>query len=364
MIKFINNVAVVFFLFLSPGIFVVANATQLTGSTGVISGTPPAIYNKNNIANRVDFIRSSIVIDDEAELDINDTVDLSWLIKDAEGDVDNNNHTLTTVEWICTDAGNNKHVLTTGVAQYVITPYDKGCTLGVNFTPTTETGAPQESSQISIEDISAYDGSDNIPSGPVNPHLINVTNYIVAPLNPNAAYDVPADVKLRTAFPGAQIQIETDNVIDQVDWETSNEAIASVSNTGLVTIHAKGPFKITARRKEQRTSIIFNPQTFFIFNTVSTLDWNDAKEWCENQGYRLPTDDELSTAANHREVPSDSLWQEWGRSLEDVPHKGGVIWSSVERVAATHAFAYMYLSDGHLSSNASTVTEGVACVVP
>ncbi|GDX04603.1 Ig-like domain-containing protein [Buttiauxella sp. A111] len=359
-IKYLNCQAVAFILFISCGVISKAYATDLTGSAGVVNGTPPVIYNDNNETGKVSFHRVNQTMSVDDELDITDIIKLSWTVADAEGDEE---ASLPTVEWICTDTSNNKRVLATGINQYVIHPGDKGCTVGVNIIPTTITGLPRENIALSIKDISTYDVNDNIPNGPVNPHLLNIISYTIAPSNQSAAYHVPAENKLNTAFSGAQFQLETDNVAEQIDeWTTSNPAIATVSDTGLVTIKAKGAFRITARHNESKGSIIFNPQKFFIFSENTKMNWYDAKKWCENQGYRLPAIDELTTATNTREVPSDSLWQEWGNSLNDVPHAGSVYWSSDEMVAAEDAYAYMYLSDGHRSSNGAETPEGVACI--
>lgn len=338
-----------------------ANATDLTESAGIINGTPPVIYNDANEAGRVSFNRTNVVVDDDDELDISDSVELSWKVTDAEGDQE---ITLPTVEWICTDMNNNKRVLASGVNQYSILPTDKGCTIGVNITPSTITGAPRANDKVSIRDISNYDVNDNIPTGPVNPHVLNITSYVIAPLNSEAAYSVPADKKLQTAFSGAQFQLETDNETDQLEWTTSNSAIAEVSATGLVTIKAKGPFKITARHNEVKASIIFYPQKFFVFSEHTKMNWYDAKQWCENQGYRQPTTDDLSSEQGKREVPSGALWQEWGSSLDDVTHAGTVFWSSEEAIADQDAYYYMYTATGRVTSNTSNNTEGVACIMP
>lgn len=363
-IKFLKSYGVVFILFFSFGLLDIANATDLTGSAGVINGTAPVIYNDNNEAGKVSFNRVNETMGVDDELDITDIIKLSWIVSDAEGDEE---VTLPTVEWICTDAGNNKRVLASGVNQYVIHPDDKGCTVGVNITPTTVTGVPRENVALSIKDISSYDASDNIPTGPVNPHLLNVTSYLIAPSNNSASYYATADATLHTAFPGAQLKLETDNVDDQIDeWTTSNPSIATVSDKGIVTIKAKGAFRITARHNEAKGSIIFNPKKFFIFRdeAAGKLNWYDAKAWCENQGYRMPTRDDLSTGEGDRAVPSDSLWQEWGSSLDDVSHAGTVFWTSEEAIADQDAYYYVYTATGHITSNLAEKTEGVACIMP
>lgn len=360
-LKSVHRLSVMFLLFLSSGIVVKASATDFTHSAGIINGTAPVIYNDKNEAGKVSFKRTNIVVDENDELDISDAVVMSWKVSDAEGDPE---VTLPTVEWICTDKNNNKRVLARGVSQYAIEPEDKGCTLGVNITPTTTTGLPNKNETLSIEDISAYDTNDNIPTGPVNPHSLNMVGYVVAPSNANASYYAPASSTLHTAFPGAQIQLETDNVPDQLEWTTSNPSIATVSDSGVVTIKAKGGFRITARHNEARASITFSPQKFFIFSEHTKMNWYDAKAWCENQGYRMPSNDDLSIGTGKRAVPSDSLWQEWGSSLDDVTHAGVVLWSSDLMVAEEDAYAYMYTATGHISSNSAHVTEGVACILP
>lgn len=363
-IKCLKSYGVAFILFCFFGSLDIANATDLTGSAGVINGTPPVIYNDKNEAGKVSFSRINETMGVDDELDITDIIKLSWTVADAEGDEET---TLPTVDWICTDSSNNQHVLATGVNQYIIHPDDKGCTVGVNIIPTTVTGVPRENTTLSIKDISTYDVSDNIPTGPVNPHILNITGYLVAPENNAATLGVLADKTIHTAFPGAQIQLETDNVADQIDeWTTTNPAIATVSDTGLVTIKAKGPFRIMARHNEAKAYIIFNPQKFFIFRSEAAgkLNWSDAKDWCENQGYRLPTREELSTGDGMREVPSSALWNEWGSSLDDVSHAGTVYWTSEEAIAEQDAYYYMYTASGKITSNLSTRPEGVACIVP
>ena len=358
-----NSCTVALIFFISSSLNIV-NATDMTGSAGIINGTAPVIYNDKNEAGKVSFTRVNETMGVDDELDITDIIKMSWTVADAEGDED---VTLPTVEWFCTDTSNNKRVLATGINQYVIHPNDKGCTVGVNITPTTVTGIPRENTVLSIKDISTYDVNDNIPTGPVNPHTLNVIGYLIAPSNNSATYYATADATVHTAFPGAQLKLETDNEDDQVDeWTTSNPSIATVSDKGVVTIKAKGAFRITARHNEAKGSIIFNPQKFFIFRDAAAgkLNWYDAKAWCENQGYRMPTRDDLSTGNGNRTVPSDSLWQEWGASLDDVSHAGTVFWTSEEAIADQDAYYYVYTATGHITSNLAEKTEGVACIMP
>ncbi len=124
----LNNRVVAFILLTSLGSLGIAYATDLTGGTGVINGTAPVIYNGKNEPDRVDFSREYNNVDEGEELDIADKIELTWKVTDAEGDQE---ITLPTVEWICTDASSNKHVLATAINEYVIHPADKGCTIAL-----------------------------------------------------------------------------------------------------------------------------------------------------------------------------------------------------------------------------------------
>lgn len=335
-----------------------ASGAETTDSTGRITGTPPVFYNKDRVPGHINIVRQNVVVDDNDGLDINDDLAISWDLSDQEGDPQD---PAPEIEWVCKTPSNEKHVIATGTTNYIISTSDKACTIGVNITPKTLTGLPQENTPIEIEDISSYQDGDNIPDGPVNPHSINVLSYTIAPNNADARLDVDASQKLTTAFAGAQVQIVTDNPTNELNWTSSNDAIATVSDTGLVTFKAKGGVKITARHNEVRASIIFNPQLFFLFSQ-KTMNWHDAEDWCENQGYRLPPVNELSVGKNKREASSGSLWQEWGNSIDDVTHAGVVFWSSDLIIASEGAYDYMYTKDGSVTSNTSDKSEGFACV--
>ncbi|KQN58611.1 hypothetical protein ASE99_22285 [Serratia sp. Leaf51] len=353
-----NVTGIAFLVATSLGVSFMATAEVMTGSAGIVAGTAPVIYNNKDLPETINITRDNDIIGDNDELEINDSISLSWRFNDDEGDDD---VTLPSVEWICLDAANNKRTLSQGTTNYVIRPADKGCVIGVNITPKTVTGFPQANTPLQISDISSYDNSDNIPDGPVNPHAINIVGYIVAPNNPSARLTVSGDNSLHTAFAGAEVQMETDNLADQLDWTTSNSAIATVSNSGLVTFKTKGAVRIMARHNEKRASIIFSPERFYTAST-SSKNWPDAKKACENQGLRLPKLDELSAGQHVRHAPGTSLWEEWGESVEDMPHSGVVFWSSDISSFDVSAYAYAYLSDGHISSNTQDIVEGYACV--
>lgn len=355
--KFKNKARIALFIALLINAPFLVNANEMTGRTGAVSGTPPVLYNKDNESGHIDVVRKRGGIEDDSQLDINDSLSLAWRFFDSEGDGE---ITMSSVEWICTDTNNSRHVLATGTMEYIISPNDKACTIGVNLTPKTITGTPQENTAIEIADISTYINNDSIPDGPVNPHSINMTDYTVAPNNASARMTVPADTKLMTAFPGAQLQLETDNIPDEVTWSSSDDAVATVSDTGLVTFKGKGAVKITARHNEQSISVVLNPQLFFVMGSASK-PWDDAKTECEGMGGRLPTISELTAGTNVRNLPGGALWEEWGKSIQDVPHHGVVFWSASSNGVDSNTYAY--LSDGHISSNNPAVSEGFACIL-
>lgn len=226
--------------------------------------------------------------------------------------------------------------------------------------PQTETGIPCTGNAISVSDISAYDDSDNIIDGPVNPHSINLTDYIVAP-GTTESETVTSNLILHTAFAGAKVQLETDNPESQIIWASSNKNVATVTQDGLVTFLTKGTVTTQARNDKAIAHIKFDPKEFFVFSTVN-MNWFNAKEWCESQGYKQPPSNLLSTKANSRQIPSDAIWQEWGNvKLQDAVMGSSVVWSSTEWATEDNAY-YMFFSDGQVTSNNEGATEGVICV--
>lgn len=175
---------------------------------------------------------------------------------------------------------------------------------------------------------------------------------------------VAADLILRTGWNGAKLQLETDNVASQVTWKSSNDEIATVSSSGLVTFKSKGAVTFTATNEEVSNTITFNPDLFYVFSTAGR-SWYEAADWCAEQGYTMPALGQLSTDANKREIPSASLWQEWGNvSVDGAKVFGVVFWSSNEWSEGSSKAYYMYISDGHTTSNSKSAKEGAACLVP
>ena len=327
-----------------------------TPSAGTLKGTAPVIQNAKGNKGKVDFTKISEHSDSE-QLDQGDVVTLAWQLQDNEGDADN---TLASIVWTCDHPTKGTRVLATQVNSYTISSADYGCNIGVSMQPQTATGIPQMGDLLSVSDISANADTDNIIEGPVNPHSINFTDYIVAP-GTTQSETVAANVILHTGFAGAKVQLQTDNPDSQIIWASSNQNVATVTQDGVVTFLKKGPVTIQARNDKAIARIKFDPKEFFIFNPVN-MDWQDAKDWCEAQGYIMPPSNQLSTETNLRQIPSDAIWQEWGNvSQQGIVMGSSVVWSSTEWATAKNAY-YLYFSDGHITSNSETTKEGVICV--
>lgn len=329
----------------------------MTGNTGTIVGTVPTFSNQDGETGKVSFSKSTSR-SASAQLDVGDTLNVSWVLMDREGDAD---ASLATVLWVCEHPQKGRRILATAVSSYTLSSEDMGCTISVEAQPVTATGNPRENTVLKITDISAYDDKDNIIDGPVNPHAIKITNYTVAP-GTSQSRTVSADLLLNTAWEGAQLQLETDNQASQVTWQSSNDDIATITSDGLVKFRSKGPVTFTARHDEVMASITFNPTLFYIFNSEGQ-DWYEATTWCEAQGYKMPNTDQLTSGENVRNIPGTSLWEEWGDvSEQHAKHHGLVFWSANVWSDSTIS-PYMYLEDGHMSSNIKTLTEGTACVL-
>lgn len=353
MVSFIKKSGV--FFFLSVLISTVCYADTLTGVTGIINGTAPVINNANKEPGKINISKRS-QYDAAHQLDVGDEVQLAWLLVDSEEDID---ATLPSTVWTCDHPEKGSRVIATGTQNYTIKAEDMGCNIGVSLQPKTSTGTPRENTLLNISKIGAYDDSDNIIDAPVNPHTLKITDYIVAP-GTDQSRTVPASTMLRTGWDGAKVQLETDNPAADVEWKSSDENIASVSSTGLVTFKSKGDVVFTADNSVYSTTIRFNPDLFFIFATWN-MNWYDAKTWCEGQGYSMPSIHQLSTQGS-RTIPTDSLWQEWGDvAKQGAKHSGVVFWSA--DVSSDDHYKYIYINDGHVSSNFRDVYEGVACVV-
>ena len=337
----------------------VANETpHFTDSAGKIIGTPPEVINANHEHGKINITKES-TRDASQQLDVGDTLNLSWEFLDNEGDAD---ATVLSTLWTCINPQTGQRMLAAGKKHYTITQADIGCSISVSMIPVTVTGIPRNNTELFIEDVSSYDPTDNILDGPVNPHAISITDYIVAP-GTSQSETVSPETMLHTGWEGGKVQIETDNIASQVTWKSSDENIASVSSTGLVTFKSKGDVTISASNNYDVTGTIrFDPDLFYIFST-KTMNWADAKAWCANQGYTMPAINQLSTATNTRTIPASSLWQEWGDVSQQGIIEAGIVYWSTTKNASTQ-YQYMYINDGHISSNNPTAYEGVACLAP
>lgn len=330
-------------------------ASELTGSAGIINGNPPVISNSAHESGKIDITKTSLHGADEV-LDIGDTVSLSWLINDSEGDTD---ITDSTIVWRCTDPQKNQHTLQTGGHQYVVVTADMGCTIGVNVVPTTITGVPQVNNAVDISDISTYSHDDNIPDGPVNPHQVSIKDYVVAP-DTDSSLTVASDKLLHTVWKGAQIQLgAVDTSTDSsLSFSTSDNTVATVSDTGRVTFVTKGAVTLTVKNGFTTSSISFHPKYFFIFADTNMV-WGDSNAWCsQHPGYTQPDVIQLSNS-EPREVPTDSLWQEWGNSAGSASSQ--VMWSD-NPGGEPNTHQYVYRASGHPSDNGNSTPEGVACI--
>lgn len=331
------------------------NAEQITGTTGIIFGTPPVIYNDKNDPGAIDITKDNKHSAEEV-LDVGDTVSVSWHVADSEGD---NDTTDSTIIWNCHDQNNSDHVIQTGGKQYTIAAADTGCTIGVKVVPATSTGIPQENTALNIQDISTYSSDDNIPSGPVNPHQLSIKDYVVSPDTASSLTVEPSNL-LHTAWRGGQLQLD---VVDTgagtpIIYSSSNDNVATVTNSGRVTFVSKGNVTLTANNGITSVHISFDPKLFFILPEINKT-WDEAKSWCEQQsGYNQPRIEQLSDG-KARTVPADSLWQEWGSANS----KSANAWWSSSPGGEPNSYQYAYKHNGSISDNYATAPETVACVM-
>lgn len=332
---------------------------SITGSAGTIIGTIPVIQNASHDTGKINISKDN-THDAGKQLDVGDTLSLSWQLEDSEGDTD---ATTASTVWTCNHPQKGLRVLATHQQSYTVSSQDLGCSIGVSLQPQTSTGSPRANVALDIPDISTYDQTDNIIDGPVNSHAINITDYIVAP-GTTQSKTVTADIMLETGWDGAKVQIETDNLADQVNWKSSDEDIATVSSAGIVTFKSKGDVTISASNEYVTDTIRFNPEIFFIFDKTGTKrDWADIKTWCTEQGYRMATGPEFSTAQNKRSIPSDSLWQEWGNvAVQGVGDTEDLYWTSTVGYQSRHQHAHV--DDGYIATTGDADLEASICVVP
>ncbi|WP_431297323.1 hypothetical protein [Rahnella sp. PAMC 25559] len=76
--KFKSKARIALFIALLINTPFLVNANEMTGRTGAVSGTPPVLYNKDNKSGHIDVVRKRGGIEDDDQLDINDSLSLAW----------------------------------------------------------------------------------------------------------------------------------------------------------------------------------------------------------------------------------------------------------------------------------------------
>ncbi|WP_426447769.1 SinI family autotransporter-associated protein [Siccibacter colletis] len=152
-----------------------------SSSTGAVNGTVPVIVD-NSTDNTPDSVDVSKKTGEAGELQAGDQIEISWLLKDTEGDTDTDNTaTISTIKWYRSDdaSGTNKSEISaaSGKIDYTITNDDANKYIGIEITPTTQTGVPTTGAKISFNDISTIDPNDDIPDGPVIDSTLKVAIF-------------------------------------------------------------------------------------------------------------------------------------------------------------------------------------------
>lgn len=158
-----------------------------SGETNIFQGTIPWLYSEGGSATTdADHITLTSDLkgarptgsETDKRLYSGDKLTVSWEIGDTEGDVDlgglgDNAKTIDTIRWMSyKDAqGGDPKELATKVTSYTLTDDDRGRYIGIEITPTTQTGTPNVGTALHLYDISTASGggsdSDNVAPGPV-----------------------------------------------------------------------------------------------------------------------------------------------------------------------------------------------------
>lgn len=118
-----------------------------------------------------------------------DKLTVSWEIGDTEGDVDlgtagKDAKTIDTIRWMSyKDAqGGDPKELATKVTTYTLTDADRGRYIGIEITPTTQTGTPYVGTALHLYDVSNANGGgsdkDNVDPGPVVNQNLKVAIFV------------------------------------------------------------------------------------------------------------------------------------------------------------------------------------------
>ena len=169
-----------------------------SGETNIFQGTIPWLYSEGGSAT-TDADHVTLTSDlkgarptgseTDKRLYSGDKLTVSWEIGDTEGDVDlgglgDNAKTIDTIRWMSyKDAqGGDPKELATKVTSYTLTDDDRGRYIGIEITPTTQTGTPNVGTALHLYDISTASGggsdSDNVAPGPVVNQNLKVAIFV------------------------------------------------------------------------------------------------------------------------------------------------------------------------------------------
>ena len=147
-----------------------------SGETNIFQGTIPWLYSEGGSAT-TDADHVTLTSDlkgarptgseTDKRLYSGDKLTVSWEIGDTEGDVD------------LGGLGDNAK---TKVTSYTLTDADRGRYIGIEITPTTQTGTPNVGNALHLYDISTASGggsdSDNVAPGPVVNQNLKVAIFV------------------------------------------------------------------------------------------------------------------------------------------------------------------------------------------
>jgi len=155
-----------------------------------------------------------------------------------------------------------------------------------------------------------------------------------------------------TGFTGAEFNLEVAGLANYYNWNSSS-SWAPVNDNGKVTFTRQGdssPVTITAIPKAGGSTLTYTFRVNKWFNNFSNQDllWDDAKNWCANEGQSLPTDADLSLGQNVRGM--GSMWSEWG-TVANYSSSGfnpeRPYWTSGQAIAGGVIYGrYVYMTNG------------------
>ena len=169
-----------------------------SGETNIFQGTIPWLYSEGgNATTDADHVTLTSDLkgarpqgsETDKRLYSGDKLTVSWEIGDTEGDVDlgtagKDAKTIDTIRWMSyKDAqGGDPKELATKVTTYTLTDADRGRYIGIEITPTTQTGTPYVGTALHLYDVSNANGGgsdeDNVDPGPVVNQNLKVAIFV------------------------------------------------------------------------------------------------------------------------------------------------------------------------------------------